>query len=61
MSPNSGVEIKAIRPFSEKVAFSDLLIQVGADPEIKNRRSLSLEEIQNQYNFTRGDGFDQAS
>ena len=50
---NSGVEIKAIRPFSQKVAFSDLLIQVGADPEMENRRSLTLEEIRRKSNFTR--------
>ncbi len=58
---NSGVEIKAIRPFRKTAVFSDLLIQVGADPEIKNRPSLSLEEIRNQSNFTRGDRFDQAA
>ncbi|MGB3508079.1 MAG: glycoside hydrolase family protein [Microcoleaceae cyanobacterium] len=58
---NSGVKIKAIRPFSKKVAFSDLLIQVGADPEMENRPSLTLEEIRSTSNFTRGDRLNQTA
>ena len=50
---NAGVEIKAIRPFSKKAKFSDLLIQVGADPEVKNRPSLTLEEVRSKTSFTR--------
>ncbi|NEP87780.1 MAG: glycoside hydrolase family protein [Okeania sp. SIO2C2] len=52
---SSGVSIKAIRPFNKKVAFSDLLIQVGADPEVKNRPSLTLEEVREKSSFTRDD------
>jgi muramidase (phage lysozyme) len=48
---NSGVEIRAIRPFNQDVKFADLLIQVGADPEIQNRPSLTLEEVRSISNF----------
>ncbi|NEN93305.1 MAG: glycoside hydrolase family protein [Okeania sp. SIO3H1] len=50
---SSGVNIKAIRPFNKKVEFSDLLIRVGADPEVKNRPSLTLEDVREKYSFTR--------
>jgi len=49
---SSGVKIRAIRPFQKKVKFADLLIQVGADPEIENRPSLTLEEVRNKSSFS---------
>lgn len=49
----AGVEIKAIRPFAETEAFSESLIRVGADPQIKQRSSLTLAQIRQASEFTR--------
>ncbi|WP_426544384.1 glycoside hydrolase family 24 protein [Dapis sp. BLCC M126] len=54
---SAGVKIRAIRPFNKKVEFADLLIQVGADPEIENIPSLTLEEVRSKSSFSRGDIF----
>ncbi|MGK7923235.1 MAG: glycoside hydrolase family protein [Trichodesmium sp.] len=52
---SSGVEIRAIRPFNKDVEFADLLIQVGADPEIQNRPSLTLNEVRSISSFSTDD------
>jgi muramidase (phage lysozyme) len=49
----AGVQIKAIRPFGERLEFSDYLIQVGADPSLQNDETLSLEQVRNTEVFTR--------
>ncbi len=54
---SAGVEIRAIQPFNKEVEFANLLIQVGADPEIQNRPSLTLEEVRSKSSFSRGDLF----
>ena len=50
---NAGVKIKAIRPFAEDRAFSDLLIRVGADPQMEERSSLTLAQVRQTSEFTR--------
>ncbi|WP_365673570.1 glycoside hydrolase family protein [Okeania sp. SIO3I5] len=50
---SSGVKIRAIRPLKKNVKFADFLIQVGADPEIQNRPSLSLEEVSIKSSFSK--------